>query len=154
MIVLFILLLMLWVSLSGYFMVLPLVPGVIALFISVLLYKKVKSNSSYKFSFALNVYKFILYIPWLIKEILLSNYHVTKLILFKKPSPKIITLKNTLKTKTASVVFANSVTLTPGSIVLDANEEHFLIHALDKDIAEGMLSGALEKRIENLENRK
>jgi multicomponent Na+:H+ antiporter subunit E len=96
------------------------------------------------------VWRFILYIPWVFKEILLSTLHVTWLALHpamkKKIAPRIVTFKTKLKSDTARVILANSITLTPGTITVRIEEDVFTVHALSDKVARG-LPGEMEERI-------
>jgi multicomponent Na+:H+ antiporter subunit E len=95
------------------------------------------------------VIRFILYIPWLLYQIILANIHVASLVLnHKMPiDPKIIKFKSTLKKDIAKVTFANSITLTPGTITADIVDGEFIVHALSKKVADDLLSGDMEKRV-------
>ena len=94
--------------------------------------------------------RFILYIPWIVKEILLSTLHVAKLALHpamkEKIAPRIVTFKTSLKTDVARVTLANSITLTPGTITIRIEDDVFTVHALSDKVASG-LPGEMEERI-------
>ena len=51
----------------------------------------------------------------------------------------------------AQVIYANSITLTPGTVTLDVRDGQFLVHALTTDSAEGLLSGEMDRRVAALE---
>jgi multicomponent Na+:H+ antiporter subunit E len=96
------------------------------------------------------VWRFILYIPWVLKEILLSTLHVTWLALHpamkEKIAPRMVTFKTKLKSDAARVILANSITLTPGTITVRIEEDVFTVHALSDKVARG-LPGEMEERI-------
>lgn len=73
------------------------------------------------------------YWGWLGREIVAANLAVVKLIM--KPEievePRLIRVPVDLRTGLARCVFANSITLTPGTVTVDVEEDGFLIHALD-----------------------
>lgn len=79
-------------------------------------------------------WKIILYIPWLLKEIWLSAISVVKIIW--NPKMKIdpaFELINTIqKTNAGMVLYANSITLTPGTYTVDLGESTLLVHSLVK----------------------
>ena len=97
--------------------------------------------------------RFILYTPWLVKEILLSTLHVTWLALHpsmkEKIAPRIVTFKTTLKSDVARVALANSITLTPGTITIRMEDDVFTVHALSDKVASG-LPGEMEERISRI----
>ena len=93
------------------------------------------------------------YVPWLMKEIVLSNWDVTKVILSPRLPirPRLLRLRCTQRSDLAKVIYANSITLTPGTITLDLREDTLLVHALTKGSAEGLLTGDMDRRVTSLE---
>lgn len=95
--------------------------------------------------------RFILYVPWLLYQIFLANLHVLYLTFHPRMmdliDPRIIKFRSKLQGDLSRVTFANSITLTPGTITvyvtLDGN---FSVHAIDKKSREG-LPGEMEERI-------
>ena len=49
------------------------------------------------------------------------------------------------------VALANSITLTPGTITIDVNEDEFIIHAVAIELAEGLMGGEMQRRIKEIE---
>jgi len=95
----------------------------------------------------------LLYAPWLMKEIVLSNVSVARAILDPKLPihPRILRVDASQKTQIGQVIYANSITLTPGTVTLDVRDGKFLVHALTTDSAEGLLSGEMDRRVAHLE---
>ncbi len=151
---LFVVLLIIWIAISGYISLLPLLPGIIALLLGVVLYKRAKHVSDHGNFFSLRLIKFIPYILYLIKEIYLSNIFVAKKILRNKYKPGVFTLINSCRTKTGMVIFANSVTLTPGTIILRADKNQFIIHAIDEKTKESILDMSMKQKVKKLEKKK
>ena len=60
--------------------------------------------------------------------------------------PHIIKFKTRLKSEMALTAFANSITLTPGTITVDIKDGYFYVHALDRSLADS-LPGDMEDRI-------
>jgi multicomponent Na+:H+ antiporter subunit E len=95
--------------------------------------------------------RFVRYIPWLLYQIFLANLHVLYLTFHPRMmdliDPQIIKFRSKLQGDLSRVAFANSITLTPGTITvyvtLDGN---FSVHAIDKKSREG-LPGEMEARI-------
>ena len=94
-----------------------------------------------------------LYLPWLFKEILLSNLAVAKVILDPKLPihPRLLRIAVSQKTDVGQVIYANSITLTPGTVTLDVRDNQFLVHALTTESAEGLLSGEMDRRVAYIE---
>jgi multicomponent Na+:H+ antiporter subunit E len=97
--------------------------------------------------------RFIKYIPWLFYQVVLSNIHVAKLALHPRMKdiidPHIIRFKTKLKGDLSLVTFANSITLTPGTITVLIREEFFFVHAIDTFVAES-LPGEMEDRVNHI----
>ncbi|MEM9174522.1 MAG: Na+/H+ antiporter subunit E [Myxococcota bacterium] len=93
------------------------------------------------------------YLPWLAKEIVLSNLSVARVIL--SPSlpicPRIVRVDASQRSDVAQVIYANSITLTPGTVTLDVRDGQFLVHALTTNSAEGLLGGEMDRRVARLE---
>lgn len=100
-------------------------------------------------------FKVLLYWPWLLWEIVKANIDVTKRVLgFADISPTMVRIKATQKTDLGIVIFANSITLTPGTISIDVDEEgYILVHALSRDGTEGLEGGDMDRRVTELEGR-
>lgn len=96
----------------------------------------------------------LLYLPWLMKETIVANLQVVKIIL--SPSlpidPQIVEFKSDLKTDLGLTILANSITITPGTVTLDIKEDNiFVVHALTPEHADGLLSREMERRVLKIE---
>ncbi len=139
-----------WVMLSGMFDPFHLSLGVIcclliAQFSSHLLFKEMKVGLN-----ARQVIGLLLYQPWLFWEITLSSIQVAYLVLHPhmkdKMDPQLIRFKTKLKTQFAKVTFAQSITLTPGTITVSINDDEMTVYALTGSAAES-LPGEMERRV-------
>jgi multicomponent Na+:H+ antiporter subunit E len=99
--------------------------------------------------------KALVYWPWLLWEIVKANLDVTKRVLgFAGISPSMVRIKATQKTDLGIVIFANSITLTPGTISIDVDEDgYILVHALSREGTEGLEGGDMDRRVSELEGR-
>ena len=101
----------------------------------------------------LGIRPFTSYAPYLIKEIIVSNIEVTKIIL----SPEMELQRNMIevgahqKTELGRVLLANSITLTPGTVSVSMDNDRILVHALSFEGAEEDLSGDMDRRVCKLE---
>jgi multicomponent Na+:H+ antiporter subunit E len=50
----------------------------------------------------------------------------------------------------SQMVYANSITLTPGTLSLDVGEEHIEVHSLDPAGIKDLHSGAMLRRVRRL----
>ena len=102
---------------------------------------------------------FLQYLYCLIKEIISANLAVSRMILTRRElmEPVIVHVPVDLKTETARVILANSITLTPGTITLDVAEDeegknYYYVHWIDvaetdRDKAGDAIKGTMEKWI-------
>ena len=99
------------------------------------------------------VWNLALYIPWLIWAIVKANIDVAKRILSPglPIAPRIIRVQGTQKTDLCRVIFANSITLTPGTVSLDLDGEEIVVHALTEEAADDVQSGDMDRRVTALE---
>ncbi len=88
------------------------------------------------------------YWPWLLWEIGKAGWDVTKVILHPDLpiSPELIRVPASQRTDLGRVIYANSITLTPGTISVETDEETILVHALTRAGAEGLESGDMDRR--------
>ena len=99
--------------------------------------------------------KALLYWMWLLKEIVKSSWDVSKIILNPKLpiSPTLVRFKPTQRTDVGLVLHANSITLTPGTIAIEAGPDQFLVHGLTRSGAEGTMDSDMDRRVTACEGR-
>lgn len=93
------------------------------------------------------------YLYHLIKEIIIANFATMKLVCSagRVVEPALIEFEMHFKSDTSKFLLANSITLTPGTITVAVDGDKFIVHCLDKTLAEGIESSvfvALLKKIE------
>ena len=83
------------------------------------------------------------YFVVLVIEIIRANFSISKLALAPNidVEPCLIKFRTSLKTEAARVAFANSITLTPGTITISLEGNEFLIHTLNRELASGLDDG-------------
>ena len=89
----------------------------------------------------------------LIREILMANLNVCRLILSEKEEidPAIVEVKSVMKTSTGRAFYANAITLTPGTITVTMEDDTYVVHCLDDTLAEGLVDSGLEAVLHKLE---
>lgn len=142
-----------WVLLSGKFDLFHLSLGIISCAIvahlsSDLLFHNIGISLS---GLVVSWVRFIRYIPWLMYQIFLANLHLMYLTFHPRMmeliDPQIIRFRTRLRGELSRVTFANSITLTPGTITVYLSlDGDFRVHAIDKKSREG-LPGEMEVRI-------
>lgn len=87
------------------------------------------------------IIRMIRFMPWLFWQIILANLVMVYLVLHPKMpiEPTLVRFKHHLKTDLGIVILANSITLTPGTLTIQANREEFIVHAISKDTAAGLM---------------
>ena len=95
----------------------------------------------------------ILYIIVLLIEIIRANFSIIKLVLAPQieVEPCLVKFKTPLRTEAARVALANSITLTPGTITVSLEGDELLVHALNRDFAQGLNGGVFVKLLGRME---
>ena len=91
----------------------------------------------------------LLYWPWLVVEIVKANFDVARRILPGGPaiSPTMLRVRATQANDLGRVIFANSITLTPGTVSVELREGDILVHALSREAADGLAEGEMDRRV-------
>ena len=93
------------------------------------------------------------YFFYLVGEVFKSAFAVMKLIWSPTVviEPEVTSFHTRLRTDAGKVVLANSITMTPGTITIDVQEDEFLIHCLDTSFDVGTEGFDMESRVMKLE---
>ncbi|UTW53315.1 Na+/H+ antiporter subunit E [bacterium SCSIO 12827] len=93
-------------------------------------------------------WRWLTYLPWLGKEIVTANIDVVKAVLSPKGRvhTSVLRTKATQKTELGHVIYANSITLTPGTVTLAVEDGVMIVHALTRGAADGLKSGEMDRR--------
>ena len=150
-IITFIIMLGFWLLFSGRFDLFHILMGVVScLFVSAISSRLLFPNALTSGLFKVWL-KFAAYLPWLFNQIFLANLHVLYLSFHPKMmdmiNPKIIKFDSRLKSDVSRTTFANSITLTPGTITIYAGiMGTFAVHCID-DKSGRDLPGEMESKI-------
>ena len=95
----------------------------------------------------------IRYVPWLIGQVIRSNLDVARRIVSPELPihPSVVKVDATHHTEVGRVTYANSITLTPGTISLDVSAETIEVHALTEDATNDLMSGEMARRVQRAE---
>ncbi len=142
-----------WILLSGEFTFILITSGVIASLIVAYLSHDIFIGKADLKTETGRVFRFIKYVPWLLWEIILANFEIAYLVLSPKPlvDPQLVRFKPDLKTDLGIVTLAHSITLTPGTVTVEANEKEFVIHAIWQKSAEGIIGGEMQQKVKKIE---
>ena len=141
-----------WVLLSGHFTPLLLVLGVLSTLLVVFLAARADLIDREIQPVFLRS-SMLLYWFWLGREIIKSNIHVARLILDPAMpiSPNVFTVRAFQKTELGRVTYANSITLVPGTVAMDVEEDVITVHALTKAAAKDLKGGDMNRRVCHVE---
>ena len=144
-----------WLVWSGHFEPFVLILGGLSCLLSLWICVRMRIVDEEGAPIELGIRPFTSYMPYLFKEIIISNLEVTKIIL----SPKLKLQRNLIevganpKTELGKVILANSITLTPGTVSVNMEDDRILVHALSFEGAEDDLSGDMDRRVCKLEGK-
>jgi multicomponent Na+:H+ antiporter subunit E len=150
-IIVFVVLFLLWIIFSGRFDAFHLVLGIL----SSALVTAISGDLMFTTHETRGIFRLWLrmagYIPWLLYQIFMANLHVLYLTFHPRMleiiNPQIIQFDSRLKRDYSRMVFANSITLTPGTITVDVNAlGRFSVHCID-DPSGQSLPGEMEEKI-------
>ena len=93
------------------------------------------------------------YAPWLFGSVIQAHFDVARRILHPRLpiTPTVIRVPAEQRTAPGRVSYANSITLTPGTISLEVSDDEIEVHALSVDAAEDLQSGEMGRRVVALE---
>ena len=93
------------------------------------------------------------YLPWLVRAVVQANFDVVRRVLSPSLpiSPELLVLRPTQKTKLGRVIYANSITLTPGTVSVMTEGDTLLVHAIARQAAAGLEDGEMDRRVTRLE---
>ena len=77
-----------------------------------------------------------------------------KIIIINNPDPQNFRIKSSQKTEAGKVTYANSITLTPGTVTTVLDGDILEVHALSSDMADDVKSGTMDKKVSWLEGNK
>lgn len=147
-------LIVLWLLLSGIFTPMLLVLGGISIVIVAHFSVKMRVLEHRGQPIYFRPFHILRYGCWLLLEIFKSNWDVSKRIFH--PSlpikPLLEAVPATQNTEVGRVIYANSITLTPGTVAINiAANTDILVHALHSDSIEELKQGTMGKKIAKLE---
>ena len=147
-----IVLVLFWLVLSGNYTVITLTAGTLSIIgVMALAHRmKIVDDEGHPVHLALRA---LTYMPWLFVEIAKAAWDVTRIILHPKLpiSPTLIRVRAGQKTAVGRTVYANSITLTPGTVTAGVSGDEILVHAVTQEGAEDLDTGVMNERVKRLE---
>ncbi len=147
------LLVVLWLAISGVYKPVLFVLGgasvILVVWLSVRMDVVGVEHNPVLFSWRLVAYWW-----WLFGQLVKSNLHVTRLVFqTSKVQPRLLTVPVPHEAAVAKVTYGNSVTLTPGTVTLKLTDDMLEVHALDEASARDLEGGDMARKISWLERR-
>lgn len=95
----------------------------------------------------------LIYWPWLFWQIFRANLDVARRILHPKLpiDPRLIEITSGQRSDLGCVIYAQSITLTPGTISLNVEGRTITVHALSRNSADDLLTGSMDRRVTSFE---
>lgn len=141
-----------WLLMSGYYIALVMILGLasVVLVVWIALRMELVDHESVPLQLKFGI---ISYWGWLGKEIFWANIDVAKIVLAReiRISPRMIRIPAGQKTDLGRVIFANSITLTPGTVSIDFEGDEILVHAITQEMADGLSDGDMGDRVTAIE---
>ena len=152
---LFVLLFLTWLLLSGIYTGLLLGFGVLSCLLVIAICRRMKivDLEGHPIHLALGLLR---YIPWLLWAIVKANIDVVRRIVHPRlpMAPRVIRVEASQKTHLGQVIYANSITLTPGTVAVETDEGTIDVHALTREAAEDVRSGVMDGRVTDMEGER
>ena len=142
----------LWVALSGHYTLLINAFGVVSVLTVVLLCRAMKILDA-EIAPLYMTWPTLRHLPWLTWEVLKSNADVAWRVLHPKLpiAPRVIEVTAPQRSDLGRATYANSITLTPGTLTMNADGDTLTVHAISEDAAELLATGEMGRRITDLE---
>lgn len=143
-----VLLFALWLGLSGQFNVLMLSLGLASTLFVIYFSHRMDAIDRQKYPTHLTP-QLLRFWLFLTREVIVANLDVVRRIFTpgKNISPQLITLPMTKKTDLTRVIYANAITMTPGTVCVKVNRETITVHSLSKESADDLRSGRMAEAV-------
>lgn len=148
----FLFLVLFWLALSGHYTTLLLVLGAASCIWIQLISKRMDIVDHEGYPIHLVPWRIALYLIWLIKEIIVSTWAVTRMILSprRRVQPTVRRIPADGLSEMEKAIYANSITLTPGTLTIETDKDELEIHTLRGDMLESLERGDMAERIRGL----
>ena len=150
---LFVFYFVIWLLLSGHYDPLLLTLGVLSCITCLYVTWKAKFIDEEGLPLHLLI-RLPIYTLWLFKEIIKANIDTAKIIIFNNPDPQNFRVKSSQKTEAGKVTYANSITLTPGTVTTQIKDNVFEVHALNKEFGDDVRGSEMDRMVTWLEKGK
>ncbi len=149
---LFVVLLAVWLLESGIYRADVVTYGVLSCLGIVLLSRRMGIVDSEALPVHLTV-RGLAYVPWLVAEVAKANVDVARRVLSPQLpiSPEVFEVTASQESDLGQVFYANSITLTPGTVSILVGDGKITVHAIAREPAEGLREGTMDRRVARIE---
>ena len=144
-------LIVLWLLLSGHYVALLLSLGAASCALALYLALRMDRADGEAIPLAMRPGRWLLYTLWLGVEIVKSNLAVARVLVDPRLPirPSVFRVDASQRTLLGHVVYANSITLTPGTVSIDLHGDAIDVHSLlEPDLA---ALGEMDRRVSGME---
>jgi len=140
-----------WLLLSGYYTGLILSLGVVSVLLVIWFLRRMDRVDG-EVGVLPTRPRMLYYLAWLMWQVVLSNIDLVRRIwdpnLPIKPCWQRLDIK--VNSTAAKTLYANSITLTPGTLTTDIKEGYFMVHSLSPEGIDELREGEMERQIQRL----
>jgi multicomponent Na+:H+ antiporter subunit E len=155
-----VLMMVFWLIMSGHYDLMHVSFGIFSVILVLLINHSIRRHiytlGEYSDALKLSLVRVIYYVPWLLWQIVVASLQVAYVVLHPKcpVDPALLRFKTRLANTSSRVILGNSITLTPGTITLDIEQEVFLVHSLMDISSTGIIDGTLPGEVAKLYERR
>lgn len=143
-----------WIALSGHYTPMLVTAGAVSAVVCLgaAIHMRVADDEGHPIELIPGL---LTYLPWLIREIAKSAWSVTKVVLNPRMpiSPTMTVVQASQKTAAGVATYANSITLTPGTITVGVEGSTLTVHALVREGALDLEDGGMDRRVSQFEGQ-
>lgn len=146
----------LWLLMSGLFKPLIVIFGGLSVLLVVIVLHRMDKVDEDRVALPLGLFASLAYLFWLLVEIAKSNWVVTRIVLSPRMPLRqhLFPVPYSQKSDVGQVIFANSITLTPGTLTVETDLGYFLVHALDYEAGTMDDLADMDARVSAIETRR
>ena len=144
----------LWLMLSGIYKPMLIGFGIVSVTLVMIIVRRMDRVDGDHVRISIKPIQFFHYLFWLFIEIAKSNWRVTKIILARAMPIRqnLFEVPYTQTSDLGQVIFANSITLTPGTLTIETEAGDFLVHALSYDPDDMAALADMDRRVTEIED--
>jgi multicomponent Na+:H+ antiporter subunit E len=138
-----------WLLWSGMYKPLMLTLGALSVALTILLAWRMRFFKKHLFALRFS-FGILRYWGWLFIEVVKSSIQVMRVVLRPtiEVAPVVVKIPRNQRSEFQTMMLGNSITLTPGTITLDVDEDTILVHALTEAGADDLVAGEMARRVD------